>query len=72
MSRAREMVLTFSRNSPTSLALTKELVGSVGRLSLDQALEAAVELNALVRTTADFQEGVKAFLEKRDPVWKRR
>ena len=35
LSRAREMVLTFSRNSPTSLALTKELVGSVGRLSPD-------------------------------------
>lgn len=69
LSRSRDMALALSRNSPTGLRFTKELLGHLAGLSLDQALEEAVELNTLVRTTADFREGLAAFLEKRPPLW---
>jgi len=36
---------------------------------LDVQIEQAVEENAGVRQTADFQEGVASFLEKRKPRW---
>jgi enoyl-CoA hydratase/carnithine racemase len=36
---------------------------------LDAAIEMAMETNAAARETADFYEGVTAFLEKRKAVW---
>jgi len=37
--------------------------------ALDSALALAMEANAASRQTADFREGVAAFVEKRKPVW---
>jgi len=36
---------------------------------LDAALTQAIDANAQARETADFREGIAAFLEKRKPVW---
>jgi methylglutaconyl-CoA hydratase len=36
---------------------------------LDAATEAALEVSAQARESADFREGIAAFLEKRKPVW---
>jgi methylglutaconyl-CoA hydratase len=36
---------------------------------LDTAFAEALEANAQSRETADFREGITAFLEKRKPVW---
>ena len=56
-------------NSPQSLAATKRLLAAQNKAWLDAAVEAALEANAQARETADFREGVAAFLEKRKPVW---
>jgi methylglutaconyl-CoA hydratase len=69
MTRARELAALLMANSPASLRATKELLSDHARAELDVQIEAAVRENAAVRTTADFREGVKSFLEKRKPVW---
>ncbi len=56
-------------NSPKSLKATKGLMVAQNRAWLDAATEAALEASAQARMTADFREGIAAFLEKRKPVW---
>jgi methylglutaconyl-CoA hydratase len=70
MERARELAATLLQNSPASLLATKRLLREYSSAELDQQVAAAVEENARIRTTADFQEGVSSFLEKRRPRWK--
>ena len=56
-------------NSPESLAATKRLLAAQNKAWLEAAIETSLEANAQARDTADFREGVAAFLEKRRPVW---
>jgi methylglutaconyl-CoA hydratase len=69
MKRARELAALLMENSPASLRATKKLLNDHARTELDTQIEAAVRENAAIRTTADFREGITAFLEKRRPVW---
>jgi methylglutaconyl-CoA hydratase len=68
--RVRTLAELLAANSPASLAATKRLLAAQNRPWLDHALAAALDANADARDTADFREGVAAFLEKRKPVWK--
>ena len=56
-------------NSSQSMGATKRLLAEQNRVWLDRAIEAALRANAVARETADFREGISAFLEKRPPVW---
>jgi len=67
--RVQSLAETLIANSPEALASTKRLLAAQSKAWLDAAIEAALEANALARETADFREGVAAFLEKRKPVW---
>jgi methylglutaconyl-CoA hydratase len=69
MARAQEIAALLMENSPASVRATKELLSKNVNAELDQQIEAAVEQNARMRLTADFREGVAAFLEKRKPKW---
>ena len=71
LDRAQQIAGEIASNSPAALALTKELIPRLPGLDLEPALSLAAHFNALARTTQDFREGVKAFLEKRPPVWTR-
>lgn len=55
--------------SATSIELTKKLLASVETMSLDDAIEFAVSLNALSRHTDDLKKGIRAFLNKEKPQW---
>jgi methylglutaconyl-CoA hydratase len=68
---ARVQVLSDAliANSPESLAATKLLMATQHKAWLDAAVAAALDANAISRETADFREGVIAFLEKRKPEW---
>jgi methylglutaconyl-CoA hydratase len=67
--RVHALAKTLIANSPQALAATKRLLAAQNKVWLDAAIEAALDANAAARNTADFGEGVAAFLEKRKPVW---
>jgi len=69
MTRVRELAAQLLENSPSSVRATKKLINSFIGIQLDKQIAEAIEDNARIRTTADFREGVSAFLEKRKPVW---
>jgi methylglutaconyl-CoA hydratase len=68
--RVLALAQVLAANSPESLAATKRLLAAQNKPWLDAAIALAMEANARSRETADFKEGVAAFLEKRKPVWK--
>jgi methylglutaconyl-CoA hydratase len=59
----------LAENSPESLAATKRLLAAQNKTWLDVAIALAMDANAQARETADFKEGLAAFLEKIKPVW---
>jgi methylglutaconyl-CoA hydratase len=69
MTRTRELAALLMENSTASLRATKKLLNDHARAELDTQIQAAVRENAAIRETADFREGITAFLEKRKPIW---
>ena len=67
--RALQLAGQLMENSPMSLRTTKALLSSYTQEQLERQLESAIRENAASRQTADFKEGITAFLEKRKPVW---
>lgn len=70
MQRAHELAASLIELSPTSLAFTKRLLGKFVEAEIAHDLDLAVEESSHIRATADFREGLSAFLEKRKPVWR--
>jgi methylglutaconyl-CoA hydratase len=68
-SRVQALIETLMANSPQAIADTKRLLTAQNRPWLNAAIRAAMEANAQSRETADFREGIAAFLEKRMPTW---
>jgi methylglutaconyl-CoA hydratase len=69
MTRVRELAAVLLKNSPESMSAVKKLLCSSAKERLDRDLARAMRWNEKVRNSADFREGLSAFLEKRDPVW---
>jgi methylglutaconyl-CoA hydratase len=68
--RAQALAKSLLANSPQSMSATKRLLAAEHHAWLDAAIVAALEAHAESRETADFLEGISAFLEKRKPVWR--
>jgi methylglutaconyl-CoA hydratase len=66
---ARELAATLMANSPGGLEATKRLLVRASEAEIDRRIELAVAASAAIRSTADFREGLSAFLEKRQPRW---
>ena len=69
MVEARRLACSLLRNSPAAMQATKRLLSEHAHHHLDQETESAIAANAEARTTEDFKEGIRAFLEKRKPEW---
>lgn len=70
--RAHELARSLAEMSPMALGHTKRLLLKFSEEELNREIAMAIEASTRVRTTADFREGLAAFLEKRKPSWTER
>jgi methylglutaconyl-CoA hydratase len=69
MQSAQSLAQTLLLNSPQAMHALKQLLARHSHRQLDEEIEDAIEVNAQQRSTADLEEGIKAFLEQRRPEW---
>ncbi|HEX8073151.1 MAG TPA: enoyl-CoA hydratase-related protein [Pyrinomonadaceae bacterium] len=70
--KTMELAGRIAEKSPVALRLAKEAVKTAARALLDEGLRREIDLFALCFSSADKDEGVRAFLEKRKPEFKGR
>jgi enoyl-CoA hydratase len=68
-SAVREWAETLASKSPVLMRLGKDALFRQQDMALADALEFLHAQLTIAFSTEDIQEGVKAFFEKRDPVW---
>jgi enoyl-CoA hydratase/carnithine racemase len=64
------LLATVQNRGPLGVRLVKEAVRKGLDMTIEQGIRLEEDLYALLQTTADRAEGVKAFLEKRKPIFK--
>lgn len=68
--QARELAKQLSTLAPAAVALTKRALNKALECGLEEQMEYEAQLQEILGKTKDHDEGVKAFLEKRQPVFK--
>jgi enoyl-CoA hydratase len=66
----RQFALELVTRAPVAIKVAKALINKGADVSLDSAIALEREGFGVVSSTEDLQEGVKAFIEKRKPVFK--
>jgi enoyl-CoA hydratase/carnithine racemase len=69
MEKAMELANRIAANPSRTVRLTKRLLRESDRSTLQGSLELAAAYQALAHNTSDHDEAVRAFLEKRPPVF---
>lgn len=67
MERTREFAGQIARNAPLAVQLAKRAVAEGADFSFPQAMDQIATFLGILRNTQDHREGVRAFIEKRDP-----
>ena len=67
-----ELAGKIAAKSPLTLRVAKEALRASQRLGVEEGLLYERDLFCLCFSTADKEEGVKAFLEKREAEWQGR
>jgi enoyl-CoA hydratase/carnithine racemase len=67
MDEARRIAARITANPPVVLRLTKRLLREAQKSSLESSLELAAGYQATAHQTAEHEEAVRAFIEKRKP-----
>ena len=65
-----ELLATLTTRGPLGTRMVKDAVRNGYDMTLDQGIRLEEDLYALLQTTADRAEGVRAFLAKRKPLFK--
>ena len=68
-SLGRDVAAAIASRGPIATQLAKEAIWRGLRMPLEQALRFETDLTLLLQTTKDRAEGVRAFLEKRPPIF---
>ena len=64
---AQEVANTIASRGRLAIRIAKEAVWQGLEMPLEQALRYETDLTLLLQTTTDREEGIRAFIEKRDP-----
>jgi enoyl-CoA hydratase/carnithine racemase len=67
---AANWAATIAGNAPLSVRAMKQMIARVISSAFEVEHKDLDELGNKVRTSQDAREGVRAFLEKRKPVWR--
>ncbi len=69
---AEKLVMDISKMAPLAVGVTKKIIKRGEGVDLMTQLEMEVVYQSILLRSEDFQEGITALMEKRDPVWKRK
>ena len=72
LAQAEQFALDLTRMAPLAVGATKKIIKRGEGVDLMTQLDMEVSLNSILLRSQDFQEGIVALMEKRDPEWKRR
>ena len=67
-----DLARKISKKSPMVMSLGRDSFYTMLDMNFDKAVIYLLEMLALIISTEDCQEGVTAFMEKREPIWKNR
>ncbi len=67
----KAVALRMISRGPQALALAKQMVRRGAHLSMHDGLQLEADSFGIISSTAEFKEGMAAFLEKRKPTWLR-
>jgi len=67
--QVNDFVRMLLTSGPEALAKAKDLLRTIPRLNFEEAKRFSIEMIAKLRISAEAQEGMAAFLEKRKPKW---
>ncbi|MBM2824836.1 MAG: 3-hydroxybutyryl-CoA dehydratase [Dehalococcoidales bacterium] len=70
MPAAREIAETICQKGPLGVRATKEAMIRGYSMPLDEGIKLELEMSEALRSTEDYMEGAKAFVEKRKPVYR--
>ena len=68
----KAFAMKFIKNAPIPIVLAKKALQNYSRIDLAQALDHERLAQSLCWNTEDREEGMKAFVEKREPIFKGR
>jgi enoyl-CoA hydratase/carnithine racemase len=66
----RELLATLASRGTLGVRMVKDAVRKGSDMTLEQGIRLEEDLYALLQTSADRAEGVRAFLERRKPLFK--
>lgn len=69
---AEKLVMDISKMAPLAVGVTKKIIKRGEGVDLMTQLDMEVSYQSILLRSEDFQEGITALMEKRDPVWKRK
>lgn len=70
MTKAKEMALSFAKNAPIAVKLAKACIDRGMQTDIDSGIAVENEMFALCFATDDQEEGMGAFLEKREATFR--
>lgn len=71
MDKTKEVARKIIARGPQAVGLAKQAARRGADMPLDQGMALEADLFGMISSTDEMKEGMRAFLEKRDPTWKR-